>query len=355
MRLTTATYFDGISSIPQQIELTLDEIHGQLVFKTSVGINKWGIEEISVEQFGDTLEIRHNDNKTALVKVNNPDFTTEFLTLLKQKGHLGWYHNFIHLGIKVHILIAVLILGLIVGGYFLIIPWIAEKAVLIIPEKYDASLGHTFFAQYVTDNNVDSAKTNILNEFAEELKLNNSKPLHFTVVQSDIVNAFALPDGNIVVYTALLNKMKGYDELAGLIGHEAIHVNNRHTMKMLCRNLSGYIFISVVLTDVNGIMAVIADNARNLESLSFSRQFEQEADVQGTELMIQNGINPNGMTTLFSRLKSDEKVIVPTFISSHPMTDNRIKYINELIKNRQYSTKKNLQLELLFNKIKDIQ
>jgi len=353
MSLTVATYFDGISSIPQQIELTLDEQQGQLVFKTLIGINKWRIEEISVEQFGNTLEIRHNDNKTALIKVNNPDFSAEFLNLLKQKGHLGWYHIFIHLGIKVHILIAILILGLIVGGYFLIIPWVAEKAVLIIPEKYDASLGHTFFNEYVTKNNVDSAKTNILNEFAAGLKLNNSKPLHFTVVQSDIVNAFALPDGNIVVYTALLNKMKGYDELAGLIGHEVIHVNNRHTMKMLCRNLSGYIFISVVLTDVNGIMAVIADNARNLESLSFSRQFEQEADVQGTELMIQNGINPKGMTTLFTRLKSEEKVLVPTFISSHPMTDDRIKYINELIKNKPSFRKENKRLTELFQELKN--
>jgi beta-barrel assembly-enhancing protease len=353
MSLTVATYFDGISSIPQQIELILDETQGQLVFKTSVVINKWGIEEISVEQFGNTLELRHNDNKTALIKVNNPDFSAEFLSLLKQKGQLGWYHIFIHMGIKAHILIAVLILGLIVGGYFLIIPWVAEKAVLIIPEKYDASLGHTFFTQYVTENNIDSAKTNILNEFAAELKLNNSKPLHFTVAQSDIVNAFALPDGNIVVYTALLDKMKGYDELAGLIGHEVIHVNNRHTMKMLCRNLSGYIFISVVLTDVNGIMAIIADNARNLESLSFSRQFEQEADVQGTELMIQNGINPKGMTTLFTRLKSEEKVLVPTFISSHPMTDDRIKYINELIRNKPSFKKENKLLTELFQELKN--
>lgn len=353
MNLTAATYFDGISSIPQQIELTLDELQGQLVFKTSIGFNEWRIEEISVEQFGNTLEIRHNDNKVALIKVNNPDFIAEFLGLLKQKGQLGWYHIFIHLGIKAHILIAVLILGLIVGGYFLIIPWVAEKAVLIIPEKYDASLGQTFFTEYVTKNNVDSAKTNILNEFAAELKLNNSKQLHFTVVQSDIVNAFALPDGNIVVYTALLDKMKGYDELAGLIGHEVIHVNNRHTMKMLCRNLSGYIFISVVLTDVNGIMAVIADNARNLESLSFSRQFEQEADVQGTELMIQNGINPKGMTTLFTRLKSEEKVLVPTFISSHPMTDDRIKYINELIKDRPSFSTENKRLSELFQELKN--
>jgi Zn-dependent protease with chaperone function len=353
MSLTTATYFDGISSIPQQIELTLDELQGHLVFKTSVGFNKWGLEEISVEQFGNTLEIRHNENKMALIKVSNPDFIAQFLNLLKQKGQLGWYHIFIHLGIKVHILIAVLILGLIVGGYFLIIPWVAEKAVLIIPEKYDASLGQTFFTEYVTKNNVDSAKTNTLNEFASKLKLNNTKSLHFTVVESDIVNAFALPDGNIVVYTALLNKMKGYDELAGLIGHEVIHVNNRHTMKMLCRNLSGYIFISVVLTDVNGIMAVIADNARNLESLSFSRQFEQEADVQGTELMIQNGINPKGMTTLFTRLKSEEKVLVPTFISSHPMTDDRIKYINELIKNKPSFSTGNKRLTELFQEIKN--
>ena len=77
-------------------------------------------------------------------------------------------------------------------------------------------------------------------------------PIKFSVINSETVNAFALPDGNVVVFTGIIDLMDDYDELAGLIGHEVAHVNNRHSMRMMCRNLAGYIFLSAVLSDVNG-------------------------------------------------------------------------------------------------------
>ena len=123
-------------------------------------------------------------------------------------------------------------------------------------------------------------------------------------------------------------------------------------MKMLCRNLSGYIFISAVLSDVNGIMAVIGDNVHNLQSLSYSRQFEQQADEQGTNLMILNGINPKGMTDLFTRLQSSEKVVVPAFISSHPITTDRIVHIKKLINRSPQHYTFNPTLAKLFQKVK---
>ena len=59
--------------------------------------------------------------------------------------------------------------------------------------------------------------------------------------------------------------MKSYEELVALIGHEATHVNHRHGMKLLCRDLSGYLFVSAILGDANGIMAVITDNVNSLQ------------------------------------------------------------------------------------------
>jgi predicted Zn-dependent protease len=147
--------------------------------------------------------------------------------------------------------------------------------------------------------------------------------------------------------------MKNHDELAGLIAHEVSHVNNRHSMKMLCRNLSGYLFISVVLTDVNGIMAVIGDNVHNLQSLSYSRQFEKQADIEGVELMIENKINPKGMTNLFKRIQKNDVFLLPEFLSSHPITQDRIDYINDLIIEKPHQTLKNQKLENLFNQIKN--
>ena len=347
-------YFDGISSRSQDIGIQLDETNAGLRFGILSGQpDFWAIDDILFEHIGNSLEIRNKHHSLALIKVNDDDFATAFIAFLKAKGQLTWYHRFLQLGIKGYITIAVLILWFIVAGYLLLIPLIAEKAVVLIPQHYDISMGHTFYKQYMNDNRMDSAKTVALNLFARQLHLNNTIKLHFTVIDSPTVNAFSLPDGNIIVFTGLIHLMKDYDELAGLIGHEVSHVNNRHSMKMLCRNLSGYLFISAVLSDVNGIMAIIGDNVHNLQSLSYSRQFERQADEQGTALMIMNGINPKGMTTLFSRLKANEKISLPAFISTHPITDDRIADINRLYKRTPQPFTFNPVLEKLFHQVKN--
>jgi beta-barrel assembly-enhancing protease len=354
MLSTAGTFFDGISSNPQGIELTLDEPVAALRISTASGQHiQWPIDEITFEHIGNSLEIRNRHHSLELIKVNDADFASGLIAFLKLNGHLTWYQRFLQLSLIAYVGIAVLILGFIVAGYLFIIPSVAEKAVTLIPQHYDISMGHTFYNQYMNDNTTNSAKTEALNQFANRLHLNNTIKIHFTVINSSTVNAFSLPDGNIIVYTGILDLMKDYDELAGLIGHEVSHVNNRHSMKMLCRNLSGYLFISALLSDVNGIMAVIGDNVHNLQSLSYSRQFERQADEQGTALMVMNGINPKGMTALFSRLKSTEKVTMPAFISSHPITDDRIADINRLYKRTPRPFTYNPVLEKLFQQVKN--
>jgi len=354
MLCTAGIYFDGASSKPQEIELQLDEQNAGLRFGTFSNQQiQWPVQEITFQYIGSSLEIRNKHHSLALIKVEDPLFATQFIAYLHSKGHLTWYQRILRLGFKAYLFLAFLILAVIVAGYLVIIPWVGEKSVLLIPEHYDISMGQTFYRQYLNTNSIDTAKTQALNQFASHLQLRNTIKLHFTVIKSTTVNAFSLPDGNIVVFTGLLDLMKDYDELAGLIGHEVSHVNNRHSMKMLCRNLSGYLFISAVLSDVNGIMAIIGDNVHNLQSLSYSRQFERQADEQGTRLMILNGINPKGMTDLFSRLKSSEKVSLPAFISSHPITSDRIESINRLIKNTPHAYTQHQKLKELFLEVKN--
>jgi predicted Zn-dependent protease len=223
---------------------------------------------------------------------------------------------------------------------------------VLIPEEYDNKLGETFIEQNMFFSSVDSAKTNTLNLFAKELKLGNTKKLHFKVVDSDIVNAFALPDGTIVIYSGIIDSMKNYDELVGLLGHEVAHVNHRHGMKMLCRNLSGYLFVSAILGDANGIMAIIGDNVNSLQSLSFSREFEKQADLEGFATLNKNQINPMGMSNLFKRLQDKRFVSIPEFLSSHPVTEERIDYINQMVEDKSYPYKENPKLKSLFLEIK---
>ena len=68
--------------------------------------------------------------------------------------------------------------------------------------------------------------------------------------------------------------------------------------------------------------------------------------------MIQNGIEPYGMLKLSERLKDDEKYVVPEFFSSHPVTDDRIQYIEEYIQNENYEMSNNAVLTGLFEELK---
>lgn len=351
---TQATYFDGVSSKPQQVELLLDSTNCVLVFYHSTGImNRWPVYEIHLHQIGNSLEVQYGDTPSQLLKISDPVFIKDLKKLLKEKGKINWYQRLLDMGPKAHISIALLILGMIVLVYFFVLPKVAERAVFLIPESYDNTMGSSFYNQYIAFSTIDTARSEALTSFARKLNLENNKELKFTVVESDIINAFALPDGNIVVFTGIIELMEDYDELAGLLCHEVVHINERHSMKMLCRNLAGYIFLSVALSDVNSIIAIIGDNVQSLQSLTYSRHFEKEADLHGINLLISNNINPVGMDQLFRRLQKDYDKLIPEFISSHPVTENRIHYIEKIIKDNPYNQPENQQLKELFHQLKN--
>lgn len=349
---TTAVFYDGNSSVPQQIVLSLNSFNRTLEFQLANGSTcKWLIQEVTFDKRATGLHLEHGLDVLQHIKIKDAHFIDLIQNFRKANGHIGWYQKLIDFGFATHFGIAVVIMALIGLCYVYIIPWAAEQSVSLIPEEYDNELGTSAWAgnQYFMD--VDSKKTKLLNDFAKELKLQNTKKLKFTVVNSNEINAFALPDGSIVVFTGILKEMKNYDELVGLLGHEASHVNNRHSMKMLCRSLSGYLFISVILGDANGIMATIGDNVNSLQSLSFSREFEHQADADGFKILLENKVNPMGMSNLFKRLQQ-QSYAIPEFLSSHPVTENRIDFIDKMIKDKKFQTVAHPQLERLFVQLK---
>ena len=146
--------------------------------------------------------------------------------------------------------------------------------------------------------------------------------------------------------------MAGALQCSGHLGHTRT-LGTSQEWPSICRNLSGYLFISTVLGDANGVIATLGDNANTLQSLSFSREFEQQADLDGIEIIANNQVNPKGMSNLFKRLQEDSfDFSIPEFLSSHPVTEERIDYINKTIKSKSFIIKDNLRLKELFEQIK---
>lgn len=348
-----AKYFDGQSSASRQTTIVFNDTMNEFCLQTADGTSVvWQLDDLQFEQYDSLLEIRNKNYSGAILKIDDKDFSEKLYAVMKQNKRIDIHTRLLNLGLSKITAIAVCLLGLIVLAYFYVLPPVAEKSATLLPESFDNEIGNMFMDAFLNENDIDTTKTKYLEQFAAELNLKNKKPLRFTVVKSKEVNAFALPNGQIVVFSAILKNMESSDELVALLGHEVSHVNYRHSTKMLCRNLAGYMIVSLLFSDVNGVMAVLADNAQQLHSLSYSRSFEQEADEQGLKILMDNNVNPNGMVKLFEQLEKESKFSIPKIISSHPLTNERKEIMQKIISESVYKVKPNDKLNSIFEHLK---
>jgi beta-barrel assembly-enhancing protease len=161
----------------------------------------------------------------------------------------------------------------------------------------------------------------------------------FRVMRNPVVNAFAMPNGSIYVYTGLLARMENEAQLVGVLAHEIIHVRNRHTYlsyrsyrkKMLAINL---LSIAGTYAGTGGWGAsVVAQFMLGLSIIGYSREVEKEADLEGARLMAASPYEPNAMVAAFESFLQTYDVDLDgePFYGDHPKTRDRIAYLNEWI------------------------
>src|SRR5437899_3787647 len=185
-----------------------------------------------------------------------------------------------------------------------------------------------------------------VNRIGQNLVRNSDAKVPFTikVLDSEDVNAFALPGGFFFVNSGLILKAESEAELAGVMAHEIAHVAARHGTRQATRgevmNLA-----SIPLIFMGGWAGYGARQAASVlvpvGFLSFSRGFESEADMLGLEYMYKTGYDPGAFVDFFEKIQSLEKKKPGTMakvFSTHPLTDDRIvaaqKNIQELLKER---------------------
>ncbi|MEN3002345.1 MAG: M48 family metallopeptidase [Armatimonadota bacterium] len=146
----------------------------------------------------------------------------------------------------------------------------------------------------------------------------------FKVLDSDEVNAFALPGGPVYVMRGLLEMVGDDDELACVIGHELAHINRRHAAKQVTRGTWASVLI---VLGTQGKVRDIAELTATLLQLKYSRNQEYEADRLGIEYAYRAGYDPNGMIRFFQKLqarqKEGDKGILAN-LRTHPLTETRI-------------------------------
>lgn len=346
-------YFSGSSSIAHSADITWTDT-GLLIQYTNEKQEyveqKWNKEHINlVEISGGLVTLRYGDVfPQQQLEVTDPGFISRFRQEYKT-GLLG--------KLKMNSVVFMLTL---VGGvglsiwlaYIFLLPVIADYGARVFPVEYEISLGQQLYESVLDKESIDSAKTESINHFFKQLNVKSDYPVRITVVKSEVVNAFALPGGGIVVYDGILKDMKSPDQLAALLAHEYSHVQMKHATRNLFRSMAGYIFISVLFSDVNGIASVIVENAHQLRNLSYSRELETEADNNGLQILKQNQISSSGMVALFEQLKKENHMEVNELISTHPDLDNRIKNANAFMKANPYPLHLNDSLLFYFQELK---
>lgn len=172
-----------------------------------------------------------------------------------------------------------------------------------------------------------------VNRVGQNLVRNSDAKVPFTikVIDSEEVNAFALPGGFFFVNSGLIMRAETEAELAGVMAHEIAHVAARHGTRQATRGtIANYAMIPLIFMGgwtgygVRQAASVLVP----MHFLQFSRSFEREADLLGLQYLYKTGYDPTAFVDFFERIQALEKRRPGTMskvFSTHPLTDDRIK------------------------------
>lgn len=163
-------------------------------------------------------------------------------------------------------------------------------------------------------------------------------PYSYTLVASDVPNAFALPGGAIFITAGLMRRMMNEQQLAAVLGHETGHVAARHSVKGMQQQMGASVLVElagrIVAPDKADAAQAVAKVVTSMGTLKYSRDDEYEADQVGIKYAARAGYNPWGMVELLTVLKSlseSEPGTLSEMFMTHPLSSKRIEQAQQTI------------------------
>ena len=229
-----------------------------------------------------------------------------------------------------------------------VVPLTGRKQLSLIPESEIMSLSLTQYSDFLKQNKVSSDQTNtamvkrvggkianaVEKYMAKEGLSDNIKDYNweFNLVEDKSVNAWCMPGGKVVVYSGLLPVSQNEAGLATVMGHEIAHAIARHGSE----RMSDQLLVQLGGASLSAAMASKPQQTQQLAAaafgigsqvgimLPFSRNHEYEADYMGLIFMSMAGYNPNESMKFWERMAKQGGSGMPEFLSTHPMSENRI-------------------------------
>jgi predicted Zn-dependent protease len=229
-----------------------------------------------------------------------------------------------------------------VGLLMLCVVGIASLPAAAMSEEDEVALGAKEHQKILSKYGVyrDKELQEYIGRVGQRIAAKSSRPLlvfTFTVLNDDMINAFALPGGYIYITRGMLLHMNSESELAAVLGHEVAHVTEKHGLRNQSTGklLSGVSIVSSILTQVPGVYE-LGGMLGDVMMKGYSRGFELEADAVGASYMAKAGYAPEAMLRTIEILKDKDRIeyrqarleerqprVYHGILSSHPDNDTR--------------------------------
>ncbi len=222
-------------------------------------------------------------------------------------------------------------------------PVTGKRELMLYSESQEIELGKQTDAEVAATYGLydDAALAAYINRIGLGLAAKTQRPglpYRFSVLDSPVVNAFAVPGGAVYVTRGILAMMSSEAELAAVLGHELGHVNARHSMSRMSQQQAAQIGLlagSVISKDF-ARYAGLAGAGLQVLFLKYSRDDENQADALGVDYARAAGFDPADMVVTFAALQKMGDLSgggsLPGFLSTHPLTSDRIAHVQAMLK-----------------------
>jgi predicted Zn-dependent protease len=210
-----------------------------------------------------------------------------------------------------------------------------DSTILANPSEYPILSATEYPEAYTYMNNMMNSLLQ-----SEKFKYADEFDWEITIINKDVMNAFAVPGGKLYFYTGLMKYLDDAASLAGVLGHEMAHVDLRHSTKTMTDVYGFSLLVSLLVGDNSSKLTQIAGQmATGAASLKFSRDHEYQADRYSMYYLSGSKFHPKGISKFFVKLQNEGKTADNfEFLSTHPSDQNRIDNIDNVWSSDEYLT-----------------
>lgn len=220
--------------------------------------------------------------------------------------------------------------GLLMAGFFgalyVVLGWVAEGVVRIMPLRWEQSLALPKVFTSTTNGNVPQSLNAVFQKICQAA--DPEFPPRLRVLDSDDANAFALPGGFVLITRGLLEKMESEEELAFVLGHELAHLHGRDHLKHASRRLVFGLAIGLLFG--HDTLSGMINQIDELQQLHYSRAQEMKADHLGLLYLNKAYGHVAGAEFFFEKLQREGWA--PRMLSTHPLANQRTAALHRWIR-----------------------